>query len=846
MDLGQPPEIQRSITPASPDFGSIFNASPNALLIVLPDAPVFTMLAASEVYLMVSGLKREQLVGKGVFEVFPDNPDESEADGVGKLLASFQRALEIRAPDRMPLQRYDVQRTPEDGGGFEERYWSALNTPVLGPNGEVEYLLHSVEEVTAKVQAEKRERVAQAELLSRETRLRQLGELNTFGLLSGDLEGGLSYINENLQHLVLYTQDEVAAGLVRWDQLTPPEFRHLDEDAVRQLRSFGRAEPYEKEFVAKDGRRIPILIGASLLATVNGTSEVVAYIVDLTARKKGERDAFLVRLDEATRALADPEDIVHTAAQMLVEHLSVDRCVYCFFDQDGEHFSILSDYTREGVPSLVGRYSLSNFGVDLTELFRDNLPTILPDVGNYGFSKEVREVYLRAGIAAHISIPLKKAGRVVASLAVHHQVQRQWRAEEVDLLQMVASRCWESVERARVTYELRKSEQRLRLAQRAGRIGSFEWLAKDATIVWTPELEALYGLPEGGFGGTLAEWRNRIAPEDEGEVLAGIRECIRKRNPEYSCEFRAAIPGGSVRWLRSTAQIFYNEAGQPVRMIGVNIDIEEQKRTEAHLRQQWHTFDTALSHTPDFTYIFSLTGRFTYVNQALLALLQKTLPEVIGKNFWELNYPPELAERLQNQVQAVIHTKEALRDETAFTAPTGDIGFYEYIFVPVFADDGSVEAVAGSTRDVTERNRAERLVQEDRQRWQDLLYQAPAAIAVLRGPDHCFEWMNPMYLQLIGRPKAENLIGKAAREALPEIEPQGYAAMFDRVFQTGEPHAAPEEFVMLGDQATGLAGALCQFRLPGNAGQHRTDRWHFHSLHRCNGPGADTKPGGRK
>ncbi len=123
--------------------------------------------------------------------------------------------------------------------------------------------------------------------------------------------------------------------------------------------------------------------------------------------------------------------------------------------------------------------------------------------------------------------------------------------------------------------------------------------------------------------------------------------------------------------------------------------------------KQWRLFDTALSHTPDFTYIFDLDGRFLYVNRALLMLWQKPLAEAVGRDFFELGYPTELAARLQRQIQEVIATRGQVRDQTPFTGPDGSTRHYEYIFVPVLAEDGVVEAVAGSTRDITDRLRGE-------------------------------------------------------------------------------------------------------------------------------------------
>ena len=162
-------------------------------------------------------------------------------------------------------------------------------------------------------------------------------------------------------------------------------------------------------------------------------------------------------------------------------------------------------------------------------------------------------------------------------------------------------------------------------------------------------------------------------------------------------------------------------------------DIGERKRVEAELArrteeadQQRRIYETALSNTADFNYVFDLQGRFIYVNKSLLALWQRTLPEALGKTFSELDYPPELAARLHSQIRQVIDTKQPLRDETPYTSVVGERR-YEYIFLPVYAADGEVEAVAGSTRDVTDQKLLERELRDARNRLEEAL--AAGAIA---------------------------------------------------------------------------------------------------------------------
>jgi len=132
-----------------PDFERIFEASPEVVLVLLPDSPRFTMVAATDARLRATHTTRET-IGRGLFDVFPDDPDDGGATGASNLRASLERVLATRAADTMAVQKYDI-RGPD--GNFEVKYWSPKNIPVLGPNGEVVYILHRVEEVTELVRA---------------------------------------------------------------------------------------------------------------------------------------------------------------------------------------------------------------------------------------------------------------------------------------------------------------------------------------------------------------------------------------------------------------------------------------------------------------------------------------------------------------------------------------------------------------------------------------------------------------------------------------------------------------------------------------------------------------------
>ena len=153
-------------------------------------------------------------------------------------------------------------------------------------------------------------------------------------------------------------------------------------------------------------------------------------------------------------------------------------------------------------------------------------------------------------------------------------------------------------------------------------------------------------------------------------------------------------------------------------------------------------------------YVFDLNGRFTYVNQPLLSLWRKTLEEAVGKTVSELDYPTDLAERVQRQIQQVIDTKQMLRDETPYTATDGTAGMYGYIFVPAIGPDGSVEAISGSTRNITARTRAEEALRESEERFSAAFEHAPVGMVLTTPQGHCVE-VNQAYLDMLGFTREE-------------------------------------------------------------------------------------------
>jgi PAS domain-containing protein len=182
-----------------PDFQAVFESLPGLYLVL--DSSL-RIVAATDAYLAVSMMRREDLIGRRLFDVFPDNPDDPAADSVRNSRASFNRVLQHGVTDVMVVQRHDVRRPESEGGGYEVRYWSPVNSPLFGPDGSVKYVLHRVENVTEFVLL-KQQGVEQAKLSDalRERALRTEADLYARSREVADASRQLKETNDELERL---------------------------------------------------------------------------------------------------------------------------------------------------------------------------------------------------------------------------------------------------------------------------------------------------------------------------------------------------------------------------------------------------------------------------------------------------------------------------------------------------------------------------------------------------------------------------------------------------------------------------------------------------------------------
>src|SRR5581483_4675166 len=230
----------------------------------------------------------------------------------------------------------------------------------------------------------------------------------------------------------------------------------------------------------------------------------------------------------------------------------------------------------------------------------------------------------------------------------------------------------------------------------------------------------------------------------------------------------------------------------------------EQERAN-HARdaeRQRRLYEAALSNTPDLVYVFDLGHRFIYANEGLLRMWGRTWAEAIGKNCLELGYEPWHAAMHDREIEQVVATKQPVKGEVPFTGTFGR-RIYEYIFVPVLGENGEVEAVAGTTRDVTDRQRVEAQLREVEARFTAILNHSPSCIFA-KDRQGRYLLANKALGEFIGRDAAD-LLGRTDADLFPAEVAARFAKDDADLLASGSPRIYEESFPHAGTTVTALS-----------------------------------------
>jgi PAS domain S-box-containing protein len=350
--------------PAPPDFRVLFEAAPDLYLVLEPDRRI---VAVSDAYLAATMTRREQIVGKQLFEVFPDNPDDPAASGVQNLGASLDTVLRTGKPHTMAVQKYDIRRPESEGGGFEERYWSPINRPVI-VGGQLTHIIHRVEDVTEfermqQLQSRTEERVRLGEEMFRLL----VESVQDYAIFMLDAEGRVATWNAGAQRIKQYRPEEVLGKHV--SIFYPPEdvAEGKPEGELAAAIRHGRSEE-EGWRVRKDGSRFWSNAVITPVFDQTGVLQGFAKVTrDITTRREAE---------EAQRALLEQREARRRAEDEMRQAEELSRAAQEANREKDEFIAVVSHELRTPMTSILGWSRMLALGELDDETYRAALDSI--------------------------------------------------------------------------------------------------------------------------------------------------------------------------------------------------------------------------------------------------------------------------------------------------------------------------------------------------------------------------------------------------------------------------------------------------------------------------------------
>ena len=395
--------------------------------------------------------------------------------------------------------------------------------------------------------AEREKEEAEVRELARglEAKIRRLVEANVVGIFMWNLEGGITGANDAFLHMVQYDRDDLASGRVGWTDLTPAEWRDGDERAIAELKASGIFKPFEKEFIRKDGNRVPVLLGGALFE--NNGSEGVAFVLDLSEQKRQES----ARLYSEERYRV----VVETASDAVV---GIDE---------------------KGSIVFANPATAAIFGYDPSELTGKPLTLLMPEymreLHKGGFKR-----YLATG-QRHMNwqgtelTALRKNGEEFAAEISFGELTRDGHKTFTGFLRDISKR--KLAEQA-----LRRSEALLIESQRLSLTGSYSWEVATNEIRWSEQLYRIYEL-EIGAPVTLELIRSRVHPEDL-TLYEKMVEQARAGGSDFEWQYRLLMPDRSIKYMHAVTHATLDKSGQ-LEYIAAIQDVTARRLSEEALNK---------------------------------------------------------------------------------------------------------------------------------------------------------------------------------------------------------------------------------------------------------------------
>jgi PAS domain S-box-containing protein len=645
-------------------------------------------------------------------------------------------------PDDLPRVETELNRSMAEHVPYEAEY------RVIWPDGSVHWLVGRglyfydtegraermvgfVMEITARKQAE-------FALRQSESRLRRFYESDLLGVIYWTTDGLITDANDKFLAMVGYTREELNAGLIDWEQMTPPEFRYVDEQALAELKAFGAVKkPFEKEYLRKDGAHLPVMLAGAMLD--DRFHEGVGFVLDISERKHAEK-----ALLEKTTRLSLAMSAAHLAAWET--HIPSGHNVW-----DGQMAKLLgvtpeeaearsNDWLAAVHPEDRSRVQ-ANFidSVTRATVFESNFRVMRPD-------GELRWFASRGEPICDAKGGVERIVGVVQDITERHQ------AEEA----------------------IRQSQQDLDRAQAVGQMGWWRMNIQQNRLTWSDENYRIFGVPI-GTPLTYGHFLDAVHPDDREYVDTQWQAAI--RGEPYDLEHRIRVADQD-KWLREKAYLEFETTGELKGAFGISQDITDRKQAEAALLASEQRFGTLANTAPALIWYNDALGGNLYVNQSFIDYTGKTAEEVSGDG-WHNIVHPDHAEAYVASYLAAVQGRTAWHERTQVRRYDGVWHWFDNYARPLFDAESRYVGHVGVSIDVNASVEAEA-------RFRTMADTAPVLIWETDASGIVF--VNGHYLDFFGV-GLDSIAGMGWADFAHPEDKEAYLKAYSEAFKTRTPYA---------------------------------------------------------
>ncbi len=586
------------------------------------------------------------------------------------------------------------------------KWWDVQVTPILGADGKPDKLLCVSRDISQA------NRTDQLLALSEERLAMALGASGVVATWDWDLATGLVYADENYARIYGFDAARAAAGAPLDDYLKaihPQDVQSVRWGVDRTLAD-GAAFSCEYRVIRPDDSVRWIFARGRLVRNAKGVpARFAGTSVDVTEQKSAqERQAFLLQLSDRLRVLDKPEAVLLAAAQALGQHLGVSRVGFGQVQPDDATVTFQSGYVKSAAP-LHGSFLLLHFGADNIARMRLGRTVVChdtaTDTSNHPANHPTNHPanWQALAVQSFVAVPLLRAGRLSGALVVNCSASRQWLPGEVALMEDVAARAWDALERAWAESALRISEQRLLSAVAITSLGLFEWDTGSNAVVLSERSREIFGF--GPTEGTQAdELFGRMHLQDVDRVRAEAMKAARDAS-RLETSYRIVLPDGAVRWVKSVNNALPVVDGQAVRQVGVFEDVTLRVLADQTLRTSESQFRTLAQSIPHHVWTAHPNGQLDWFNDRVYAY-SNTLPGELDEGRWVSTVHPDDVVANAARWAAALSSGDSFESEMRVRRHDGAYRWHLARAEAVRDLDGQIVRWVGTTTDIDDQHAA--------------------------------------------------------------------------------------------------------------------------------------------